>query len=120
MKWPDVEAVLVAHLAGGLDGVHVSTVLPNPRPAAAVTVRSDGGPSLGDVRGLARFGVTVWAETDEGAADLASSVAGLITGWTGGPVVSARAGLPYRLADESGQPSMYLTGELVVRGELIN
>jgi hypothetical protein len=123
--WPDVEAAVITYLTTALagraesftDGVDVVRTLPDPRPARCVTVRSDGGPSLGDVRGLARLGVNVWAQTDEDAADLANLTSALVTAMPNGqPVITATASLPYAIPDPSGQPLRYFTAELVVRG----
>jgi len=122
---PDIEALLVAYLNSELatrpelyaSGVHVSTLLPDPRPDRAVTVRDDGGGRPGDVRGHCQVGVNVWGASDGEAMDLGNLVSALIVGCVGhGPVREATATRPMRILDESGQPRVYLTAQLTVRG----
>lgn len=122
---PDIEAVLVPYLSTALAarsepyaaGVDVSTLLPDPRPERAVTVRDDGGGRPGDVRGTCRVGVNVWGGTDAEAMDLGNLVSALIVDARNhGPIRDASATRPMRIADESGQPHVYLTAELIVRG----
>ena len=122
--WPDVAEAFVDYMGLALaarpeayaDGVRVS----GRRTSAArqVVVRDDGGRSVADVRATARIGVTVVAETDEVAADLARLVAALVGAWPSGePVVAVESvGLPAPIAGPSEVPERYLTAALIVRG----
>jgi hypothetical protein len=123
--WPDIEAAFIAYMDPALDarpesfasGVFVGNVMPAIRPDRAVIVRDDGGPSLGDVRAVARLGVQVWAIDAADCSDLAALVTALINDWPdGAPVVKATASRAYPVRDESGQPQRYLTAEVWVRG----
>lgn len=123
MIWPDAEAAFVSYMSAALTAraesyaaaVTVSTVLPNPRPSRAVTVRDDGGPELGDVRAVARLGINVWAATSEDCADLAALVVALVKEWPdGNPVVKATVSRAYPVEDD--QPHKYLTAEVWLRG----
>lgn len=82
-----------------------------------VIIRGDGGSRLGDVRGLARLGVNVWAQSEADVTDLANIVSAILAGMAGvGPVRRATATLPGDVTDNSEHPRRYLTAELVVRG----
>ena len=125
----DIEAQQVTYLAAALAArpepvtadVGVRNRVPagtdtDPRPARLVTVRDDGGPSLGDVRAVARVGYNVWAATEAEASDLANIVAALVAGCAdGNPVVRATVTRPYSVADD-GRWNLYFTAELWVRG----
>lgn len=125
----DIEAQQVAFLAAALDArpepvtsaVGVRNRVPagnatDPRPTRLVTVRDDGGPSLGDVRAVARMGYNVWAEDEGAASDLANLVAALVAGCADGdPVVRAVVTRPYSVPDD-GRWNLYFTAELWVRG----
>lgn len=125
--WPDVEAttlgylrprILASPLAFAAD-VHVGDVLPNPRPDYAVIIRNDGGPAVADVRGTARLGVNIWAPIKAECVDLANYVTALLNGMAEAnvtPCARSTATLGYPVADDSGQPHMYLTAELTFRG----
>jgi hypothetical protein len=123
--FPDVEAAFITYMTAALaarpeavtDDVFVGNEMPAARPDKAVIVRDDGGPSLGDVRAVARLGFRVWALSREDATDLAALVSALLTLWPDGkPVLTARPSRAYPLPDESGQPSRYFTAELIIRG----
>lgn len=95
----------------------VSDEVPNPRVPAMVIIESDGGPRLDYVRSAARLRFQVWGATKKDATDLALIVYALVAACPdGSPVcaVSALAG-PWRVADE--QPKMFLTAELIMRGD---
>lgn len=122
---PDVKSAILDHIRSTLatrlepfaEGVVVKGKLPDPRPDRAVTVRDDGGNSLGDVRGASRLGVNVWATSEADATDLANLVRAIVAGSENvGPIRSATASLPAEVADSSGQPLRYFTAELIVRG----
>ena len=120
-----LRAALVARSEPYTDDVYVGrdmpfnavTKEPERRPRM-VTIRRDGGPRLDATRELARVGVNVWAETDQDANDLARMVAALL--WSlpdGEPVCKVTQTLgPSAIADESRQPRIYMTFELIARG----
>lgn len=116
--YPDVELLLTDALRPLLPGVFVSNEVPNPRRDRMVIVRSDGGPSLGDVRALARIGINVYGTSKKDATDLAREVGALLPGLVGvGPITAAPSvSLPSEVADPSEQDRRYLTAELHVRG----
>lgn len=122
---PDTLALLLTYLRDELsarteevtEGVVVLPVLPDPRPARAVTIRDDGGMRLDRHRARGRFGVTVWAETEGAVYDLAALTSALLSSAEGvGHVRSIRATVGAAVADSSGQPSRYLTVEAILRG----
>lgn len=111
-------AALNARLEPVAATAFVSDEIPNPRRLAMVVIESDGGPRLDYVRSAARLRFQVWGATKKDATDLALIVYALIAACpNGAPVcaVSALAG-PWRVADESDQPKMFLTCELILRG----
>lgn len=134
--WPDVEATTLGYLRPRIlaspltfaADVHVGDTLPSPRPDYAVIIRSDGGPAVADVRGTARLGVNIWAKpgVENGVqryrsecVDLANYVTALLNGMAEAnvtPCTRSTATLGYPVADDSGQPHMYLTAELTFRG----
>lgn len=100
------------------DTAFVSDEIPNPRRPAMVVIESDGGPRLDYVRSAVRLRFQVWGATKKDATDLALILYALVAACpTGSPVcaVTELAG-PWRVADESDQPKMFLTAELIVRG----
>lgn len=122
--YPDVELLLTGLLrprifaAMGSNDIAVDPEVPNPRKRLMVIIRSDGGPSLGDVRSLCRVGVNVYGPTKQATSDLARLVAALLPGLAGeGPITAVRSvSLPSEVADQSSQPRRYLTAEIHVRG----
>lgn len=126
--FPDVEAHLISTIRAALlartepvtANVWVGNVLPKPAPERAVLVRDDGGPHLGDVRGVARLGVNVWAGSHEDVSDLANLVSAIVGGSAdGAPVVRATASRPYSVTDDAARPRHYFTAELIVRGSAL-
>lgn len=124
--FPDVEMHLITYLRGALSarpepfvtGTWVGNLLPQTRPQRAVLVRDDGGPTLGDVRAVARLGINVFAQSQADVADLANLASAIIGASADGkPVVRATTTRPYSVTDDAGQPRMYFTSELVVRGQ---
>jgi hypothetical protein len=125
----DAEAWAVTALRAALalrseaykSGVVVATTVPPTRPARLVTVRRDGGPARG-IFDYPRFGVNVWAATDEDATDLANLVAALMRRLPGdGTCVSIRqlsGASP--VPDESGQPRRFCTFEATLRGGVLS
>lgn len=123
--FPDLEAWLIGYLRGALSGrseeyassVWVGNLLPRDHTGRAVLVRDDGGQHLGDVRGVARIGVNVWANSQAEVSDLANLTSALIGRCADGtPVVRATQTRPYSVTDDGGRPRMYFTAELIVRG----
>lgn len=123
--FPDVEAHTITYLRDALaarpeaytSGVWVGNLLPQVRPTRAVLVRDDGGPTLGDVRAVARLGINVYAATEPDVSDLANLVSALVGGMAdGAPVVKASTTRPYSVTDDAGTPHHYFTAELWVRG----
>ena len=132
--WPDVEAATVAYLrplivASALPfaaDVRVSDRLTDrdgdPRPDYAVIVRHDGGSPTDTVFTASRIGVNVWALTKPEAVDLAALVTALMNGApgdSGGPIAGADANVAFTVPDASGQPHLYLTAIVQVRGTVL-
>ena len=85
-----------------------------------VIVRYDGGTRLDVVRMAERLGIQVWATTDQDATDLARLTAALL--WAspdGDPVCKAKTSGAYPVPDESRQPLVYFTAELIARGRQV-
>ena len=124
--WPDVEALVCTRLRSLLSarsephaqGVWVSNAVPDPRRDRMVIVRRDGGTARGE-RDRARLTVRCWATTPKDAADLGRLTAALLQSLPGlgGVLQVIPVSGPTRLPDESGQPSVYLTTEVHMRGE---
>ena len=114
-------AALAARTEPVATAAFVSDEIPNPRRPVMVVIESDGGPRLDYVRSAVRLRFQVWGVTKKDATDLALIVYALVAACpNGAPVcgVSALAG-PWRVADESGQPKMFLTCELILRGATV-
>lgn len=113
-----LRAAITARTEAYTDNVFVSNKVPNPRRDRMVIVRRDGGPRLDAVREAARLGVQVWALTDQDATDLARMAAALL--WAspnGDPVCKVTQILgPTPVPDESLQPLVYMTFELITKG----
>jgi hypothetical protein len=126
--FPDAEAWAVTALRAALalrseaykSGVVVDTKVPTTRPARLVTVRRDGGPARG-IFDYPRFGVNVYAATEEDATDLSNLVAALMRRFPGdGTCVSIRQmSGPSPVPDESGTPRRYLVFEATLRGGVL-
>jgi hypothetical protein len=130
--WPDVEAFAVGYLSGALAtrpepfaaSVAVRNRIPRerdgdnwPSSKRLVVIRDDGGAGLGDIRGLARLGVQVWAENEATASDLANLIVGLVGAAEGsGPVRRSTVSRPYSVPDDNGRWKQYLTCEWTIRG----
>lgn len=133
--FPDVEMVLVAGLKTALasrtepvaDSVHVSTIKPapdvSPYPTAIVTIRSDGGPVMDDVRKTERIGINVWCsgtQAYENASELAHLVTALMKSLTGDSIKYVNNVLsPIRIDEESTEEHRYMTFELIVKGSTL-
>lgn len=127
--FPDVEKILVAGLKASLDSreeaftdsVYVSTKKPGPKttpyPTKIITIRSDGGPQLDDVRKLERIGINVYANNYADASDLSRMVAALVRGLTGEYIKFVEIILsPVRVDEESQEEVRYMTLEVTTKG----
>lgn len=118
----DVELELTGYLrtalaAHGYPGMHVSNT--RGTQATAVWVRRDGGPTLDQVRELARVGVNVFAPTEQAATDLARTVSALLRAAAdGSPIVKVTQTMgPSPVADST--PRRYCTFEITQRGAVL-
>lgn len=121
--FPDAEAWAVNALRVALaarseaykSGVVVATTVPTTRPARLVTVRRDGGASDG-LFDRPRFGINVWAATEEDCADLTRLVVALLFVVPGDGVCVAirQAGGPSPVPDVA--PRRFMTFEATLRG----
>lgn len=128
--YPDVELLLTDLLRDALAvrpepyaaSVHVDNEVPAQRRPRMVIVRNDGGPTLGDVRSLARVGINVYGPTKQQATDLARLVAALLPGLAGtGPITAVESvTLPSAVEDRAPQERRYLTAEIHVRGSVLS
>lgn len=124
--WPDPEAALINYLRPAIVAsaltfaadVAVGRVLPSPRPEYAVTVRSDGGPVADSVFADVRFGLNVWAPTKAEAVDLAAYVTALVgvAHEADTPFANATVAVAFEIPEDSGQPHLYTTATLRLRG----
>lgn len=126
--FPNVERLLVAGLSASLaarDETYASSVLVTTKkpaadaqqPARCVVVRSDGGPTLDDVRKMERVGITVWANTYADASDLAQLVAAVAKQLPGEHIKRVDISLsPTRLPEDGRQEARYLILELIIKG----
>ena len=113
-----LRAALIARTEPYTDNVFVDRKIPNPRRDRMVITRRDGGPRLDAVREAPRLGINVWAMTDQDAIDLALMAAALFCASPdGNPVCKVKQMLgPSPVPDESGQPRLYMTFELITKG----
>lgn len=72
----DIEAL-------GVSALDASTKVPNPRPAAFVTVENGGGEQINVVQSRPRLIVQAWAATSEAAFDLAAEKWAIVNEWPG-------------------------------------
>ncbi|WP_315913581.1 hypothetical protein [Arthrobacter sp. lap29] len=107
-------------------GVFISNAFPSPARAKTVVVMDNGGPSTSIITSQTQIGVTVLAGDDPSQGSEAKALALLVKMIISdsarvdpsNPVAAVlRAGGPYRIREESGQPSYYLTFELAVVGQ---
>lgn len=73
MVWPDIE-LLVGDFLDARIGVPVHATVPNPRPAAFVTVRRVGGAAKSVVSDEPRIVWEAWGADDDEAAELGTRV----------------------------------------------
>jgi alkylated DNA nucleotide flippase Atl1 len=129
--FPDIELFTTTYLRAALaarpepvtTGVYVSNKVPTTRRDRMVIVRRDGGFRVSAVLDAARVSVQVFGKTDQEATDLARLVRALLHNATTdstAPVtrVVDQSG-PSPVADESGQPLMFLVVELYTRGSAL-
>ena len=127
--FPDVEKILVAGLRAAIDvrtesytnNVFIATKKPgpktNPYPNRIITIRTDGGPQLDDVRKMERIGLTVYATTYEDASDLSRLVGALVRTLTGEYIKLVEVILsPVRVDEESQEEVRYMTLEVITKG----
>lgn len=79
---PDAERVVIDYLNAGL-AEPVSLTIPNPRPAAFVTVQRVGGPRLNRVADNAMLTVEAWSSSPTAAKTLIERCRGLLHAMTG-------------------------------------
>lgn len=109
-----------------VDGVFISNQFPHERRAKTVVVMDNGGPSTSIITSQPRIGVTVAAGDDSSQGAEAKQLAALVKMILndsaqpdlGNPVASVvRSSGPYRITEENGQPTYFMTFELVVVGK---
>ncbi|MBW4094586.1 MAG: hypothetical protein HIU81_03925 [Acidobacteria bacterium] len=107
-------------------GVFVSNRFPSPSRPKTVVVRDDGGQSTSIITSQPSIGVTVMAGDDvtqgQLATDLAHLVKMIINSCArpdpGNPVAAVVQSYgPYKILDDSSQPSRYMTFTLSVVGQ---
>lgn len=127
--YPDTKAALVDYLSDSLiaraepytDNVLVTWDMPAEKPERVVLIRSDGGLTRSVKHASDRFGVQIWAETDEVANDLSNMVHMLIKSCTNngpfrGPNYLSR---PQDVVDRAGartHATRYIATEIIVVG----
>lgn len=125
--FPDAELWLTTHLRATLSlrpetyaaNTFVSNRVPQARRERMVIIRRDGGPATGTLD-IPRFGVNVWAGSEQDAADLARLTAALILNAPGDGVcvrMTQIAGAT-PIIDESRESRRYMTFEAALRGEM--
>jgi hypothetical protein len=117
--FPDVELWACTYLRAALASYgYPGTYVSNRRgtQAVAVWVRRDGGGTIDVIRESPRLSVNVFHSSEQGATDLARTVAALlIASPNGDPVLRVTEALgPTPIADSS--PRRFMTFEVVVRG----
>jgi hypothetical protein len=122
VTFPDVELVVTGYLRTALSSygspVRVSTFYTgNP---LEVVVRRDGGPSLDQLREVARLGVNVYAKAtnDKAVNDLSRAVSAHLRAMPDGqPVLRVtQSSGPSPIPEASGLTRRYMTFEVYVRG----
>lgn len=101
--FPDLEAILVDHIADELDvfgdTASVSVTVPSVRPSRFVTIRRTGGPRRDLVTDTVQVTVEAWAQTGSGALALAQLVRGIINALPGQTISGVAV---YRVQEASG------------------
>ena len=107
-------------------GVFVSNAFPPEQRPKTVVVMDNGGPSSSIITTETQLGVTVAAGDDSSQGAEAKELARLVKMIikdsprtdAGNPVAAVtRASGPYRITEDGGQPTYYLTFELVIVGQ---
>jgi len=127
--FPDVEKVLVAGIKNALStrtesyaqNVVVATKKPapdvKPYPSRIITIRSDGGPQLDDVRRQERLAIHVWANTYSDASDLARLTEALVKQMTGESIKLVDVVLsPVRLDEAGTQECRFMNIQVIAKG----
>lgn len=108
------------------EGVFVSNAFPSEQRPKTVVVMDNGGPSASIISTDTQVGVTVAAGDDPSQGAVAKELARLVKMIIkdsprpdpGNPVAAVnRASGPYRITETDGQPTYYMTFELVVVGQ---
>lgn len=120
VTYPDAQLAVVDYLRPLLAPVPVSVRVPNPRPAAFVTLRRVGG-QADTLIDQARIDLFAWAGSDSAAHDLAMALRhhlAAMPGLRGGVRVTRIQEFsgPLPAPDESGQPRWLVTYEISLRG----
>lgn len=123
IEFPDIEALLRAHLAPRV-GVPVSTGVPKPRPASFLVVRRTGGPTIGvGLFDQPMVTVEAWATSTVTAMALATTARAHLRACPGRiPEITSYLEFsgPASLPDpESGQARYTWTCSLTVRGHAV-
>jgi len=114
--FPDSEQWLCGALRAALGDVYVDIKVPTTRRPKEVIVRRDGGPD-GFVTSLQRFGVRVFADSEQNASKLADLTSAHLRGLRfTGPARQITTTSPFPVDDPSGRPCRYFTAEITVRG----
>lgn len=124
MAFPDVVALLIAHLAPVVAPVPVQSRVPDPRPDEFVQVRRVGGTPAEPVRDVPRIDVIAWAATEPRATEIANMLRTAIWALPGTTLLGPTC---YRVAEfmglrmdddgETGTPRAWITFELAVRAD---
>jgi hypothetical protein len=130
--FPDPVKTIVSGLVAALEArtepvaseVYVATKMPPaslvPYPSKIVTIRSDGGPKLDEVRQFIRIGVNVYADTYADASELAYLVDALAEDLRGEQIKMVTTVLsPTRVPEDSEQEHRYLTWEIITKGSTL-
>jgi hypothetical protein len=124
LVFDDPLAFIASYLNNRLPAVTTRVTLPDetpldpwPETGRLIVPRFDGGTRIADVRALWQFGFQVWAPTLTACLDLAGQASALITdSQNTGPVLAARATIPYPVNDAAERHRSYFTAVLTVRG----
>lgn len=100
VTFPDSAALVISYLNANLTPP-VGSRIPNPRPAAFVTVQRTGGPKRNLVTDSPQLTVESWAATDAAAHDLAQQARALLND-LGDSVKSISGVAVYRVDEVSG------------------
>ena len=122
MAFADVTALAITYLTPLVSPVTVATRVPDPRPVEFVQVRRVGGGPVVPFRETVRLDVFCWAETEQRAQELASTVRAAMWALAGNDQLGA---MTYQVGeflaprldddDQTGTPRAWATYDLTVR-----